>query len=420
MLGAVLVDTAAADACLRLLRPEAFYREAHRRTWAAISRLRSRSVACDALTVADELQRAGHLEAVGGTEALTDWMTSVPTVANVLAHAELIVLAHARREAVAAAQRLAAAAGDPQQTIADLRAALRQAEVAITAAEAGPRGTVGMDELLMDAFNRAERVHDGERRPGLPTGLRVVDLALGGGLPAGAVVVLAGRPGEGKSSLAQQVASDVARAGHRTLLVSAEMPREDVGDRGMAHAAGVDSRRLRATPRLEDADWSRMAQAMGDSAEWGPRMRVETECGTAAQIEALARAEHARDPLGLVVIDHLHHLRTTGRSENREQELDHMVRGFAALARDLGCPVLLLAQLNRSAPGERREPRMHDLRGSGAIEQVAHVVALLHSETSAVPRQVLLIVDKSRNGVRGRFKLAFHPPTGRWRDAADA
>lgn len=419
MIGAALMDTAAADRCLRIVQPAAFYREQHRRVWAAIAKLRADKKACDALTVADELQRSRDLEAVGGIVALTDWVLEVPASGNAAEWAAIIVRCHARREALSAARQLAAAAEDPESGAEELRAAIRRAERAVAEAEAGARQTVGLDELAVSAYRRAEEVAEGQRRPGVPTGLRVLDLALGGGMPRGGIVVLAGRPGEGKSSLAQQVACDVARSGRRVYVASAEMPEEDVGDRVLAWASGVDSRRLRGTPALQGEDWESLSRALGEVGQWGRLVRVDCRCQSVSDIVSTAEAEHAREPVDLVVIDHLHHLQGQGRRyESREQELDAMIRRIAALARDLQCAVLLVAQLNRSAPGEKREPRMHDLRGSGSIEQVAHVVLLLHSESTAMPRKVKVIADKSRMGVRGTFELQFDPRSGRWRDAS--
>ena len=423
VLGAALVDAAAADECLALLRPEAFYRDAHRRVWQAVADLRQRHQGCDALTVGDALQAAGTLEGCGGIGYLSDLVAAVATTTNATDHAALVVEAHVRREVVRATRRAVALASDPAEDVAEALAALNAAIRAITEAAASSRSVQGLDAWASAAYAAVERLYERDESPGLSTGLPVLDGTLGGGLYAGELAILGGRPSVGKSSLAQQLASVVARAGGRVLFASAEMHGESLGARELAHESGVDGRRLRGYPPLDGDEWPRLANALGSIAQYGGRVPVDDKSRTIEAIATECRRQHARDPLSLLVVDHLQHLRSPRGVDNRAQAVGQMAQECKDLATGLGIAVLALSQLNRAAPGGDRQPRLHDLRDSGELEQIADVVILLHRDAEDNPPpavDVRLIVAKQRNGQTGALTLRHHRPTGRWFDPRPA
>lgn len=420
VLGAALVDSSAADVCLPLLPTQAMGREAHRRAWSAIRRLRGRGSPCDTLTVADELQVAGDLDLVGGTTFLADLVAEVATTVNAADYAALVRDAWARREAQRCARYAMAMAADVTAPLADVRAALASAVRAMAEAEAAGRAGQTLDALALEAWAWVESLYDNRDQPGLSTGIPSVDAWLGGGLHRGELTILGGRPSAGKSALAQQVAQHVASAGGRVLFASAEMDGRTVGLRSLSLVSGVDGRRLRGAPPLEERDWPLLGDAIGQLGRWGQNIAV-THPQTIDAVSAECRRLNAQSPLTLVVVDHLQHLRSPRGTENRNQAIGQMAAECKALAVTLGIAVLALSQLNRSAADQDRRPRMHDLRESGELEQLADTVLLLHRKADEKPPPVCdveLIVAKQRNGEVGALRLVHHRPSGRFRAAS--
>lgn len=418
VLGACLLDAAAADECLAILRPEAFYREGHRRIWRCMARLRGDRRGLDVLTVSDALQAAGDLEAAGGVVYLSDLTAAVPSTANAPEYAQSVAEAHVRRELVRAARDAAETAADAGRNIAEVREAVlgRVARAAESTAAAERPATLA--DVVAAAYVHVGDVHEGSESAGIGTGIGALDRVLGG-LRRGELVVLGGRPSVGKSSLAQEIATAVAATGGPVLFASAEMPRRTIGLRALASEAGVDGRRLRGSPRMDEADWSRLGRAVTALQAVGQRLWIDDRSRTVPDIVAQARRLHAESPLALVVIDHLQHLRSPRDSENRNQAIGAMATACKDLATGCNCAVLALSQLNRQAPSQDRRPRLHDLRESGAIEQVADVVLLLHREAEDPPPPVCQVdcaIAKERNGETGKVRLWHERPTGRWYD----
>lgn len=421
VIGAALLDAAAADGCVAMLRPEAFYGERHRRIWAQVRGLRAKRAGCDALTVADALQHAGDLEACGGMGYLTDLIAAMPTTANATEYAAMVVMCHERREIARGANRAAALAADPRAEVADAREALAAAQRWAAEAAAGAHEAPTLDVLALNAMQSLERIADGEREAGVSTGLLGLDAALGGGLHRGELTLLGGRPSHGKSALAQQIAHAVAREGGRVLYASAEMGEDGVGVRALALESGVDSRRVRGAPPPEPEDWDRLGAALGALGQCGGRVTVDATLRSVESIADQARRCHSRGELTLVVVDHLQHLRSPRGADNRNQALGAMAMECKSIAISLGCCVLALSQLRRPEPGTSRAPGLSSLRDSGELDQIADVVLLLHrltgDEDPPPTVDLDLVIAKNRDGRTGTLRIQHHRPTGRFRDA---
>lgn len=417
--GIALCDPSAADQMLAVLRPESFYRDAHRRLWGAVLRLRQKRSGCDVLTVADDLQAAGAENAVDPAY-LSQLAGAAPSPTMAAEYAALVREAHSRREIVRAAKVAIAGAQDPARTLEDVRdsvaAALRDAAEAAAAVE----GPVSLADAVLEAYQHIESVYEGRERPGIGTGIGVVDRWTGG-LHKGELTLLGGRPSVGKSSLAQEMASHIASRGGRVYMASAEMPRRTVAMRGLSAEGAVDGRRLRGTPPLDGDDWGRLSRALGVLQGFGGRFFVDDRSRNTGDIAAQARRLHAQQHLSLIVVDHLQHLQSPKALDNRAQAIGRMAAECKDLAVSLDVPVLALSQLNRQAPGGNRRPELHDLRDSGELEQIADVVLLLHRASEDPPPPLCRVdcaVAKERNGELGAFALWHHRPTGRWYDNA--
>ncbi len=424
--GIALEDAAAADEALAVLRPDAFYRESHRRIWQAVATLRGRRSGCDVLTVADALQAAGKEQAVPA-DYLAQLARSAPAPAMALQYAEMVREAHARREIVRAAKAAMQVASDPARDLRDALAAAGDGLRNAADASAPGDGPERLSDLLVGAMDEIEAVYDGRVEPGLATGIPMLDRVTTGGLRRGEVFVLGARPSTGKSSLAQDIATFIAARYGGVYFASAEMSKRTVVLRGLASESGIDSRRFRGRkggidPYLSERDWPELTAALGRLSEKAHGLWVDDKSRAMEDIAAQARRLHAREGLNMIVVDHLQHLRAPGGAENRTQAVGRMAAECKDLAVGLNVAVLLLSQLRRLAPGEDRKPRLSDLRESGDIEAVADLVLLLHRGGGDVPPplcEVECAMLKQRDGEVAAFSLWHHRPTGRWYDESN-
>ena len=426
VLGAALLDPSAADQCATLLRPEDFWRELHRLIWSAVTALRSRSVPCDLLAVAQEMQHGGAgtaaaLDEAGGVGYLADLSASVPATANAAHYAEAVRAGAMRRAVVRAATLAVYAARDLQRDPAEVAAAVDAALREVADAAAAPTGPVALPDLLQPAWEFVEGIHEGTREPGISTGIPLLDRHINGGLHPGELAVLGAAPSQGKSALAQALSLHIAARSRTVLYATPEMTGLTLALRALAYRSGVDLRRLWGSPRMAADDWPLLSRAVGALSEECRTLWVEDRATTWDAIAAHARRLHARQPLTLLVVDHLHELEWPAGADSEVRALGEIVAGCKRLAKAMGIAVLLLSQLNRTARAEKRAPALHDLRGSGAIEQHADLVLLLHprvEEGETPPREVSVdvLIGKQRNGPVGALRLLHDRTTGRFRD----
>ena len=411
VLGAVLVDNAAFSSAAEVLTREDFYRESHRRIFEAMAVLAERSQPIDLVTLKNELTRGGALEAAGGAAYLGSLLDGVPRITNVEHWSRIIKERAVLRNLIHASNRIVQSCFEGEDEAAVL---LDRAEKAIfdIAERRIRQGFVGIREIVKESFRTIDQLSQSkEMVTGLPTGFVDID-EMTSGLQKGELVIVAARPAMGKTSFCLNVAQHASmRAGETVGIFSLEMSKEQLVLRMLCSDARVDAHKLR-TGRLQEKDWARLAKAYADLS--ASKVFID-DSSTLSPLEMRAkcrrlRAEHG---LGLVIVDYLQLVTSTGRVENRQQEISAISRSLKGLAKELSVPVVALSQLSR-APEARtdRRPQLSDLRESGALEQDADIVMFIYREEEYKPSDenrgiAEIIIGKQRNGPTGTRKLAF-------------
>jgi replicative DNA helicase len=406
VLGAMLLSKDAIADVIEVLRPGDFYRPAHQTVYDSVLDLYGRGEPADPVTIAAELTRDGTLAKIGGAPYLHTLIASVPTAANAAYYAEIVrERAILRRLVEAGTKVVQLGYGAASGMGGDVDEVVDRAQQAIY--EVTERRTsddyVRLDDVLQQAFDEIEAMGSrGSELYGVSTGFRELD-ELTNGLHAGQLVVVAGRPAMGKST----IGLDFLRAAsikHQltSVLFSLEMGRSEITMRLLSAEAQIMLTRLR-TGQMTDPDWNRLARRMGEIAQ-APLFIDDSPNMSMMEIRAKARRLKQRHDLKLVVVDYLQLMTSPKRVENRQQEVAEMSRSLKLLAKELEVPVVAISQLNRGAEQRQdKRPQMSDLRESGAIEQDADMVILLHREDAyekESPRagEADLIVAKHRNG----------------------
>lgn len=401
VLGSVLLEGATWERIAAALRADDFYRPDHRVIFYAFSELAAASQAIDVTTVSAHLQRRGQLAAAGGLAYLSTLARDTPTAANAPAYAGIVRDRAAQRGLLAFARRLAAEVIEGGGSAQDLASAAQEELLRLQADVRHGRGLVGAGALVAELIDDMDRRTDGHR--GLVLGLSDFD-ELTGGLDAGDLAVIAGRPAMGKTALLVTIAANVSQT-QPVAVFSAEMPALQLMRRCFALATGISQRELRRPDQFEEQHWQRIGAAA--PALSARRLHVDdTAAPTLAHIRAECAALKARAGLALVLVDYLQLLRGEGR--NRYEELRDVAYGLKALAKDMAVPVIALAQLNRDVErrGDDKRPSIADLRDSGAIEEAADIIGMLYREGYyspgfGMPYVLECNVVKHRNGELG-------------------
>ncbi|WP_457443784.1 replicative DNA helicase [Roseateles sp. P5_E4] len=414
VLGALLIDNEAFGIVNGLLTPASFWHPPHRMIFEAIQRLISIGKPADTVLVFDELEASGLAETVGGLAYLNSLAQCVPSAANCQRYSQVVADKALRRDILSAADDTVEVVGEAVS--ADEVLDRVQTKFAALKRVNGSKEPRELGDLLIERTAYWEGLQAGDTEPGIPTGLAALDEALGGGIKPGKVIVLAARPSVGKTSLATQILLHVAGQGRRALMLSQEMTAGELTDRAAAHLGAVRMDRL-ASGQLEQEDWTRIVEA----AERARRMPVSIDDQGALSlldIRAKARQVLRRGSLSLIVVDYLQLCANPGGDKrHRHHQIEEISRGLKVLAKELGVTVLLLSQLNRASEGD--EPELHHLKESGAIEEDADTVLLLHPMGNEADGSmlVLLKVAKNRAGRRGRMGLSFDGRTQRWTES---
>ncbi|HYM82750.1 MAG TPA: replicative DNA helicase [Candidatus Dormibacteraeota bacterium] len=426
VLGSILIDRDAIVEVAEFLRPDDFYREANGRIYGAMLELFERREPVDIVTVAETLERRSELDGVGGRTYLSSLSNQTPTAVHAVQYARIVERKAVLRNLIGAAGRIASVGyEDP----ADIQEAIDRAETELFAVSERRihAGFIPLRSLLHEAFDRLDYLHSHRGEiSGVRTGFTELD-ALTTGLQKSDLIVLAARPSVGKTSLALNMAEHAAvRDGRSVGVFSLEMSKEQLVLRLLSSVGDIDSQRLR-TGFLEDLDFNRVANAMTHLAE--SRIYIDdTPNISTMELRTKARRLQAEAGLDLVIVDYLQLMQatTTARDANRVQEVSEISRGLKALARELSVPVIALSQLSRQPEmRESKEPRLSDLRESGAIEQDADLVLFLWREkdrgqddADADVEEINLHLAKHRNGPTGRVKLMFRKRQTRFYSAA--
>jgi replicative DNA helicase len=415
VLGAILIDAESIIEIAEFLKPEDFYRQAHGTVYRAMLALFERREPVDLVTVAESLDRDGDLEGVGGRAYLSTLSNQTPTAVHAVQYGRIVERKAILRNLIGAAGKIAGVAyEDP----ADIQDAIDRAESELFTVS-NRRITAGfspLKALLHAAYDRLDylHAHRGELN-GVSSGFTELD-ALTTGFQKSDLIVLAARPSVGKTSLALNIAEHAAVKDRKSVGVfSLEMSKEQLVLRLLSSVANIDSKRLR-TGFLEEMDFARIAPAMNDLSE-APIYIDDTPNITSMELRTKARRLQAESGLDLIVVDYLQLMQasTTTKDANRVQEVSEISRGLKALARELSVPVIALSQLSRQPEmRESKEPRLSDLRESGAIEQDADLVLFLWREKERAGEEehgdgevINLKLAKHRNGPTGDVQLWF-------------
>ncbi len=412
LLGAMLLSPNAIGAAAEVrLNATDFYKPAHGHIHDAIETLYNRGEPADPITVADELHRAGLLEAVGGPPTLVALQTGTPAISNAGRYAKIVEEFSLLRRLIGVAAEIA----DLGYSLPDdVTAVIDRAETLVFDVKQNrmTEDMMPVKALLGDALDRLEALYErGEMVTGVPTGFTDLDERLAGLQPNNLIVVGA-RPAMGKTAFALNVLAHAAMKGNvPTLLFSLEMGREEITQRLLTSEARVDATKLR-TGRFDESDWGRVTNAVGRLAE-APIFIDDSPNVTVMDIRAKARRLKAREGLGLIIIDYLQLMSGRQRSESRQVEVSEMSRSLKILARELQIPVVALSQLSRGLEARQdKRPLLSDLRESGSIEQDADVVIFIYRDEIYNPESsdrgaAEIIVSKHRNGPTGISRLSF-------------
>lgn len=423
VLGGMLLSKDAVADVVEILRAGDFYHAKHATIFSTIVDLYGAGEPADPVTVAAALHQGDHLARVGGAAYLHDLMSGVPTAANAGYYARIVSERAVLRRLVVAGTRIVQSAYNPDgRDVDDVVDLAQQAVYEVTERRVSEDFAV-LAELLQPTLDEIEAVggRDGAMA-GIPTGFADLDRLLNG-LHPGQMVVVAGRPGLGKSTLGLDFARAASiRHGLTSAVFSLEMSKIEVVTRLLSAEARVPLHVLRSG-QLSDDDWTRLARRMGEISE-APIFVDDTPNMTLMEIRAKARRLRQRHDLKLVVVDYLQLMTSPRRVESRQQEVADLSRGLKLLAKEIECPVVAVSQLNRG-PEQRtdKRPQLSDLRESGAIEQDSDVVILLHRDDyydKESPRagEADIIVAKHRNGPTDTITVAAQLHFSRFVDMA--
>jgi replicative DNA helicase len=414
LLGAVLIDEETLADISEHVKPKDFYDKRHATIFGGMTRLYERHKPVDLLTLSEELKKKDELDIVGGSAYLTELTNYVPTAAHAEAYAEMVALKAVRRRLIKASSMISELGYDEDNSTQELLEKA-EAELFSVSDQSLKQDLVAIETILNDSFDRMEELHrnKGALR-GVRTGYRDLD-NMTAGLQRSDLIILAARPAMGKTTLVTNLAYNVATVAKQAVLFfSLEMSKEQLVDRMLADASGVDAWNIR-TGNLSDEDFSKLSDAMGEMAE-APIFIDDTPGVSVLEMRTKARRIAHDQPIGLIIIDYLQLMQGSGKNDgNRVQEVSEISRGLKLIARELNVPVIALSQLSRSVESRSPQiPQLADLRESGSIEQDADIVMFIYREAYYNPeteRENItdLIIAKHRNGPVGRVELYFHP-----------
>jgi replicative DNA helicase len=423
VLGAVLIYPEAYFELSQKLKAEDFYIVRNRWVWESYSTLIERRNNIDLLTVSAALQEKNHLEEIGGTAYLTALINQTPTSLHAQAYAEIVEENAMRRRMLEAANHLAKQAYDRGKSISTL---LDEAEKAVFGLSER-RITYDLQPIQNVLGSYYDRIDQLSQRPdeifGVPTGLIDLDKILGG-LQKSDLLIIAGRPGMGKTGFMLSVAKNAAQKHRKHVAVfSLEMSNEQLIQRLIAQETGIDSQRLRSG-QLFDDEWAKFNHAievLSDTHIW----LDDTPAITPLSLRTKCRRLHMEHHLDLIIVDYLQLMAGDTRTENRVQEVSYISRNLKVLARELNVPVLVGAQLSRAVEQRAdKRPVLSDLRESGSLEQDSDIVMFIHRPDALEvdsPRQNIaeIIISKHRNGpTHPGIELVFLNNLARFENAA--
>ncbi|MBU0572300.1 replicative DNA helicase [Patescibacteria group bacterium] len=406
VLGALLLDKDAIIAVAEFLSSEDFYDDRHKTIFESCVDLYEERIPIDVLTVAERLKKKRTLKKIGGASYLAEIANKVPTAAHVEHYGKIVKDAATKRSLMIAATKLVDFSLDDSLAASELLDKAESAVFALTQRHLTQAFT-SVREALTESFDRLDELHkQAEGLRGVPTGFKDLDDTLAG-MQRSNLLVLAARPGIGKTSLALNIAQNLAVKHNRPVgFFSLEMSREELVDRLLVTQADIDAWRLK-TGKLTEDDFTKLSNAMGELAE-APLYIDDTPALSILEMRTKARRLQVEKGVDLLIVDYLQ-LARSRNLENRVQEVSEISQGLKNLARELKLPVLAISQLSRAVEhrGGEKRPQLADLRDSGSIEQDADVVMFLWKEDEEKQENIVLDIAKHRNGPLRSLKLFF-------------
>ena len=411
VLGAILLDNDVLHDVVPLIKAEDFWRDDHQLIFRAIRDLYDAGKPVDALLLDEELKRRGESERVGGSDAITELLNRVPHAANAKYHAEIVRQKSIMREVIASARAIIEE-GYSNSVTADTLLENAERKIFAIAEDKATGETVALPDILAAAMDRIEmRATDKHAFTGVSSGYYELD-ELTAGFQPGQLIILAARPSMGKTAFALNICENVTvDQGTGVLFVSLEMGQLELAERMLASRSRVDSDKLRKG-QLGFREMKLLGEGY-DILRSAPLFIDDTPARNMLQVTANARRLKMRENIGMIVLDYIQLVDSEGEGrESRQEQIAKVSRRLKTLARELSVPVIALSQLNRNVENrEDRRPRLSDLRESGAIEQDADVVLMLHRpdyyDENDQPGIAECIIHKNRSGATGTVKLTW-------------
>ncbi len=410
-LGAAMLSKDALMDVSEEVKADDFYNESHREIFDAIMELYRNNSAVDMLTVCEELNKRKSLDMVGGRAYIATLTSEVPSTANAGEYAKIVAEKAMTRQLISATEELTAKGYD-DKTDAEVLINEAEADIFRIAQKRQKNDYAKIQDVLM---KNLKMIDDAQRNQGsvigLPTGFKTLDEKTSG-LHKSDLIILAARPGMGKTAFALNIAGQSAvKAGASVLIFSLEMSQEQLGQRLIAMQARVESEKLKKG-ELDRKDWDRINMALNELN--GTKIVIDDTPGVSImEMRNKCRRLKAEQGLDLIVVDYLQLMTYDGRSDSRQQEISALSRNLKLLAREMDCPVIVLSQLSR-APELRQDkrPMLSDLRESGSIEQDADIVIFLYrddyyNENSEKPGVCEVHLAKHRSGATDRVELTW-------------
>ena len=405
-LGALLLDKDAIIAVAEFLQPQDFYDDRRKSIYEACISLYEDRIPIDVLTVAERLKKQKALKNVGGAAYLAELANKVPTAAHVEHYGRIVRDTATKRSLMGAASRLVDLSMD-ESLAADELLDRAESEVFSLTQKHIARAFEPVKAALAESFDRLDELHkQGEGLRGVPTGFKDLDDTLAG-MQRSNLLILAARPGIGKTSLALNIAQNLSVKYKRPVgFFSLEMSKEELVDRLLVAQADIDAWKLK-TGKLDEDDFTKLSNAMGELAE-APLFIDDTPALSIIEMRTKARRLQVESGIDLLVVDYLQ-LARSRQLENRVQEVSEITQGMKNLARELKIPILAISQLSRAVEqrGGQKRPQLADLRESGSIEQDADVVMFLWREDEENNENIVLDIAKHRNGPLKTINLFF-------------
>ena len=411
VIGSAITDEASVAASAEIVRPEDFYFEQNREIYSVIIELFNENTPIDIVTVSDRLNQGDRLDAVGGITYLASVASSVPTTENVVYYSKIIKEKAILRRLISSSRAISELAYSEGDTVEKI---LEQSEQLIfdVSSSKEQNDIVHIQDVLMTAYQTmVQNALNKDKLTGVPTGFDELNRRTGG-LHGGELIIIAGRPGMGKSSFAVNIAESAAIINNIPVAIfNLEMSKSMIVNRILCSQALVDSSKVRMGD-FSGEDWQQIGSVV-DKVAMAPIYIDDTASITVSEIRAKCRRLKQSKNLGLIVIDYLQLMQSSNRTDNRQQEISDISRSLKVLSKELDVPVIALSQLARTCESRSdKRPMLSDLRESGAIEQDADIVMFLYrdeyyNKDTEDKNIAECIIAKQRSGETGMFKLGW-------------